>query len=116
MGALDRGMTGNQLPGSVPVTNAAPASDDMPAAEQGGLEVERVEATAASPTGAAVDELENQAPRSRRNHQAVDDALVDGDAGAGRLHPVGGWLQAAGDVSGCTVPEPLRDRSCHHCR
>ena len=68
MGGLERGMAGNQLPGSVPVTNAAPASDDMPAAEEGGLEVDRVEATAALRTGATVDELENQAPGSRRDH------------------------------------------------
>ena len=117
MGALDGRMAGDQLPGPVPVTNAAPGSDDVATPEERRLEVERVEAAAALRTGATVDELEDQAPRSRRADQVIDHALVDGDAGVDQLATGRSRVNArlaAGDITGGTVPESLRGRFCHH--
>jgi hypothetical protein len=116
MGALDGGMARDQLPRAVPVADAAPAADDVTAAEQGGLEVERVEPAAALRTGAAVDELEDQATPSGGADEILDRALVDGDHITASRNGVCGRLRADRGVTTGTRPEPQRGRRSCHCQ
>ena len=120
MGALDGGMAGDQLPGPMSVADAAPAPHDMAAAEQGGLEVQRIETAAALWTAATIDEFEDQATSPRSAHKVVDDALVEGHSGADHITARGtgahGRLHAGPDVKVSVVPESRRGHAWHHCR